>query len=95
MWLSVSAVVLGFLLFAFAGVYTVRQQDHVNVRLCEGQVANRLALRETWMVAHRFIRDSQTTDEGRQAADDLFDGILEEIPPLRCEGSQPVPKEDS
>lgn len=93
MWLSVVAVILGFMLFALAGVYTVRQQEHVNKRLCQGTVQNRQAVRTTWMAAHKLLLEAQDTEEGRQAIDRLFDGILEVIPPLRCVDSNPIPKE--
>lgn len=81
---------LSFIFFALAGIYTVRQQHHVDDRICDSAVENRAGLRRTWMAAERFIIQGQTTEEAQQRTRVFFESVLNEIPPLMCVDREPV-----
>lgn len=83
----------GFFLFFLAGLYTIRQQDHVNRRLCIQTVENRDAIRSTWNAARDFILIGQSDQEVRERTNAFFSAVLEPIPELKCVGNRPVPKE--
>jgi hypothetical protein len=79
-------------LFALAAIYTLRQQENINVRLCEGTVENREAVRETWNAARVLILRRQTDGKERTLTNEFFDGVLRPIPPLECVDNKPIPK---
>lgn len=92
-WLAGLAVALSLILFALAGVYTFRQQEHVNDRLCQGTVANRAAVRATWEAARKVVLEGQETKAQKQASNRFFNRILDAIPPLYCANANPRPIE--
>jgi len=89
-WIAVAALVISFIVFGLAGIYTVRQQDHVNLKLCEATVTNRMAVRSTWNAARLFINQSQP--ENKEQTNKFFDAVLKPIPPLKCVDNRPVPR---
>jgi len=92
-WAASLALVVSFLVFALAGVYTIRQQDHVNQKLCQSTVTNRAAVRSTWLAAEELVA-SRTDQAQKDATRAFFQAVLRPIPPLRCVDNKPVPKED-
>ena len=89
-YLAAAAVGLSFVLLALAGIYTFRQQEHVNHQLCQQTVDNRNATRQTWDAARGLLLGGQPTLEQRIATNKFFDGILQEIPALTCRDNKPV-----
>lgn len=89
-YLAAAGAALGFLLFALAGVYTFRQQELVNERLCMQTVENRAATRATWDAARSLLISRSDNFEGIRSTNEFFNAILDTIPPLRCEGAKPV-----
>lgn len=80
---------MGFMLFALAGLYTFRQQQHVNAQLCQQTVDNRAATRETWNAA-RLLVNKGRDQESQKRTNDFFDAVLRAIPPLKCIDNKPV-----
>lgn len=67
-----------------------RVQMDINKQLCAQTVENRAATRSTWQAAERFILQSASTPETRERTELFFNAILITIPPLRCDGAEPV-----
>jgi hypothetical protein len=84
------SVALSFVLLILAGMYTFRQQEHVNRQLCKQTVENRGATRQTWNAARDLILQAQTEPDRRSATNEFFNGILAQIPPLVCVNNKPV-----
>ena len=80
-----------FLLFALAGIYTIRQSRSVDDRICEVTVVNRDSTRTAWLVAERLILETQTAPEDKNRTRAFFNAILAQIPELECVGREPVP----
>lgn len=89
-YLAALAALLAFALFALAGIYTFRQQNHVDARLCASAVENRDGLRDTWNAARSLVIQAQTDPERIRKQHEFFDAILSTIPPLVCDGNRPV-----
>lgn len=87
---AAASLALSFVIFALAGVYTVRQQNDVNSKLCQSTVNNRSELRRTWLAAERFIIQGQPTEEARERTRLFFREVLNEIPPIECVDRKPV-----
>jgi hypothetical protein len=87
------AAFLGLFLFALAGIYTFRQQDHVNASLCQNVVENREADRIQWLTLRQLILPTLESEEARNATTRLIDGVLRPIPSLECVDNKPIPKE--
>lgn len=83
-------VAFAFLILLLSGVYTYRQQGHINKQLCQQTVDNREATRHVWDSARGLILRGQATEEQRIATNVFFDGILQEIPALTCRDNKPV-----
>lgn len=90
-YFAATAALLGMLLFVLAGIYTFRQQNHVDAALCQSDVRGRAALRGSWEAARILL---VPTADNPAALNAFFDGILKPIPPLECVDNQPVPKEE-
>ena len=98
--LSAVAATLSVLLLILAGVYTFRQQDHVDERLCEITLENRDSLRAAFEgVRTAFLNNIPENESPTERAESearvnaFIDRILQPIPPLACVDNQPVPKE--
>jgi hypothetical protein len=87
---AATSLAISFLVFGLAGVYTVRQQNEVNGKLCQSTVANRSELRRSWLAAERFIIQGQPTEEARERTRLFFREVLNEIPPIECVDRKPV-----
>jgi len=82
--------VLGLFLLKHDQVTSDKVQEKINVRLCTQTVENRDATRRTWTAAQNFVTQGTTTPEGRERTELFFQAILATIPPLRCDGANPV-----
>lgn len=91
---AAASVFVALVMFTLALVYTFHQQSVVDRKLCNGTVANRAAVRDTWVAAKRLVLAGQTDPEIRKHTAAFFDAVLRPIPPLVCVDNQPVPKED-
>lgn len=70
--------------------YSIDKQRSVDAKLCLQTVDNREGQRRTWNAARSLLLASQQDEETRATTNAFFDGILETIPALRCEGNRPV-----
>lgn len=84
------ALAIAFVVFALAGIYSFRQQDHINKQLCQQTVDNREATRHTWDAARGIVLRGQPSLEQRIATNEFFDAILREVPRLTCRDNKPV-----
>jgi len=82
--------ILGLALLKHDQVTSDSVQDKINVRLCNQTVENRAATRRTWTAAQNFIIHGAETPEAQERTQAFFQAILVTIPPLRCEGADPV-----
>jgi hypothetical protein len=89
-WAAAFLLASAFLLFALAGIYTVRQQNLVNDKLCEQTVENRAATRSTWLAAQTAFLRAATSEESRRRIEEFFHVVLITIPPLECVNRKPV-----
>lgn len=85
-----AAVAFAFILLLLSGVYTYRQQEHINKQLCKQTVDNRAATRHTWEAARTLVLRGTTSEEGKKRTADFFDEILRSIPELECRDAKPV-----
>jgi hypothetical protein len=85
-----AGVAVAFVLFLLAGLYTFRQQEHVNHQLCQQTVDNREAIRSTWDAARMLIIAGEADPERQKRTNDFFDGVLKTIPPLKCVNNKPI-----
>ena len=88
-YFAACAVSFAFLLLGMAGIYTVRQQNLVNRKLCQQTVDNRIATRLTWNSARNLILANQTNQIQIARTNAFFDSVLENIPPLVCVDNKP------
>lgn len=84
------SVLLAVILFALAGIYTFRQQEHVDARLCQSAVSTRAGLRSTWLAARSLVLETQSSPTEAAQTVAFFDAILATIPPLMCVDNKPV-----
>ena len=82
--------VLGLALLKHDQVTSDNVQEKINIRLCNQTVENRAATRRTWTAAQNFIIHGAETPEAQERTQAFFQAILVTIPPLRCEGPDPV-----
>ena len=82
--------VFGLALLKHDQVTSDNIQEKINVRLCKQTVENRAATRRTWTAAQNFIIHGAETPEAQERTVAFFQAILVTIPPLRCEGADPV-----
>lgn len=94
------AALAGVILFALSGVYTLRQQNHVDERLCDITIENRDSLRAAFEgVREAFLNNIPKNEPAAERAETearinaFIDRVLQPIPPLECVDNQPVPKE--
>lgn len=90
---AAASVFLGMSLFAAAGLYTFRQQNHVDEELCIANVENRAGIRATWLAARRLVVRNLSDEEQIARTNLFFAEILRPIPSLVCVDNEPVPKE--
>lgn len=89
-YLATAAVLIamvGFVVTLGVGLFL---QERTDERLCRVNVANREAIRSTWLAARELILPTADDPEALNA---FFTGVLKPIPPLECVDNQPVPKE--
>lgn len=100
-FIAAMATGAAILLFALAGLYTYRQQNYVDEKLCRSAVENRMATRGSWLalqtLALQNIRESSDSEAEKQEAVErthaFVQAVLRPIPALECVDNQPVPKE--
>jgi hypothetical protein len=84
---------VSFLTLALAGIYSVRQQNHINRELCQSTVDNRAADRVQWTTLRDLVLPTLPDRDSRLEFERLIAGVLQPIPPLECRDNKPVPKE--
>ncbi len=91
-WFAAAAFILGIFLMASAGAYTIRQQNHINHKLCQQTIDNRDGIRSTWLAAGTLVLRTVPREQ-REQTRAFFREILRPIPPLQCVDNKPIPKE--
>lgn len=90
-YIAGAAALLSIIVLGISTGYTFTHQRHVDHRLCQSTVSNRLAIRDTWNAARELLISGQDTPEERAQTNDFFDAILSTIPEFRCIENKPVP----
>lgn len=82
--------VVAAVVFLLATVSVLRAHRETNEKICRSAVENRAAVRLTWDAARDLVLGGVTDDARIERTNEFFNAVLKQVPPLECEGTEPV-----